>query len=304
MNEARVKGVAAADLPSEGNQPERRHPAFRAVWYAGNVLLILSVLLAAYSIAWEYSTREYLRGFSDAIIPEAGSLAAQDKIEAILNWMAHGPARRAAGADVSVSDRDPMDTLNYAAFLQVCGSATNAFINLADAAGLQARRLLLLDSQQMTKHVVAEVRVDGRWIVVDPVFRRLLRGTNGHLLTREELTDPAVLSAATQGLRDYLPDYTYDRTAHVRIARIPVVGRPLRTVLDRLVPGWEDSAFVSLLLERESLATMVLAIFLVMCMALLRVVLRWYGEKRLWLRPMRFREQFRRACYSFLDTAG
>jgi hypothetical protein len=280
------------------------HPIFRAVWYAGNVLLILSVLLAAYSIAWEYSTREYLRGFSDAIIPESGSPSPQEKIEAILNWMSHGPARRAAGTEVPVSNRDPKDTLNYASLLQVCGTATNAFINLADTAGLQARRLLLLDSQRMTKHVVAEVKIDGRWIVVDPVFHRLLRGTNGQLLTREELIDPAVLSEATRGLRDYLPEYTYDRTAHVRMARIPIVGRQLRHVLNRLAPGWEDSALVSLLLERESLATMVLAIILVLCMAVLRVVLRWYGEKRLRLRPMRFREQFRRACYSFLDTAG
>src|SRR5208337_1370906 len=154
---------------------------------------------------WEYSTRRYLKGFSDAIVPASSS--AQVKIEAILNWMAHGPARQEASPVLSSPDRDPTDTLNYASLLQVCGSATNAFINLADSTGLPARRLLLLDSHQMTKHVVAEVRIDGRWIVVDPSFRLMLRGAGGRLLTREELADPAVFSAATQGIPHYSPDY-------------------------------------------------------------------------------------------------
>lgn len=306
MNEDRARGAveAVADPSSPGEQSGARHPIFRAVWYAGNVLLIVSVFLAAYSVVWEYSTRRYLKGFSDAIVPESASSSAQEKIEAILNWMAHGPARRPPGTEFSASNRDPVDTLNYAALLQVCGTATNAYINLADSTGLRARRLLLLDSHQMTKHVVAEVFVDGRWIVVDPTFRLLPRDAGGQLLTREQLADPAVLSAATQGIREYLPEYTYDRTAHIRMARIPVVGRPLRDVLDRLIPGWDDSALLSVLLERESLAAMVLAIVLVLFLSLLRVALRWYGEKRLQLRPIRVREQFQRACHAFLDTAG
>ena len=87
------------------------------------------------------------------------------------------------------------------------------------------------------------------------------------------------------------------------MARIPFVGLPLRRVLGRLLPRWEDSTALSLLLERESLATVVLAIILVSFLALLRAGLRWYGEKRLRLRPMRFRDQFQRACDAFLDTA-
>jgi hypothetical protein len=245
-----------------------------------------------------------LKGFSDAIVPESASSSTQEKIEAILNWMAHGPARQPAGTEVSASNRDPADTLNYAALLQVCGTATNAFINLADSAGMRARRLLLLDSHRLTKHVVAEVLVDNRWIVVDPAFRLLPRGTGGQLLTREDLADLAVLSAATQGVRGYLPDYTYDRTAHIRMARIPIVGLPLRYVLNHLFPWWDHSVLMSLLLERESLAMMVLAFTLVLFMAVLRFLLRWYGEKRLRLRTIRFREQFRRACYAFLETAG
>ena len=56
-------------------------------------------------------------------------------------------------ADLAIlSARDPQDTLNYHQLLEVCGSATNAFLNLSRSTGLQARRLLLLTPE---KFVVA-----------------------------------------------------------------------------------------------------------------------------------------------------
>jgi hypothetical protein len=278
------------------------HTLFRTVWYAGNILLILAVLLTGYSAVWEYSTRKYLKGFSDAVIPFSSS--AEEKAEAILRWMSNGPSRQAAGPDATSPDRDPVDTLNYASLLKVCGSATNAFVNLGDSAGLAVRRLLLLDSRRLTKHVVAEVLIDGRWIVVDPAFRTVMRGSDGGLLTREQLSDPAVFSVATRDIKGYDPIDTYESTAHVRISRIGFAGLPLRGVLNRLLPGWEDSTAISLLMERESLATMVAALVLVFLLGLLRVGLRWYGERRLGIRPVRVRQQIRRAFHAFVDTTG
>jgi hypothetical protein len=293
--------AATAELSeTELHRPKNR--LFRAVWYAGNILLILAILLAGYSAVWEYSTRKYLKGFSDAVVPLSSS--AEARAEAILSWMSNGPSRQTAGPDGSSPDRDPTDTLNYASLLRVCGSATNAFINLGDSAGLVVRRLLLLDSRRLTKHVVAEILIDGRWIVVDPTFRTMLRGPGGGLLTREQLTDPAVFSAATRHIKDYDPIYSYESTAHVRISRLGFIGLPIRSVLDRLLPGWEDSTAVSLLMERESLATLVVALILVFLLGLLRVGLRWYGERRLGIRPVRVRQQVRRAFQAFLDTAG
>jgi hypothetical protein len=289
----------------ESSRVEPRRPPhrlFRAVWYAGNILLIFAIVLAAYSAVWEYSTRKYLKGFSDAVIPVSAST--EGKVEAILLWMSDGPARQQGSPDISLPDRDPTDTLNYTSLLQICGSATNAFINLADSAGIPARRLLLLDSRRMTMHVVAEVLIDGRWIVVDPAFRNIFHGSDGGLLTREQLTDPAILSAATRGVRGYLPEYTFDHTVHVRIFRLGFMALPLRRALNLVLPGWEDSTALSLLMERESLATMVAALILVFLLGLLRVGLRWYGEKRLGIRPVRIRQQVRRAFHAFVDTAG
>lgn len=295
-----AKGIST--IPVHNVKSNFRQRFFGIVWYIVNILLILAIILVAYSAVWEYSTRRYLKGFSDAIVPASSSN--EEKIEAILRWMSHGPGRIEVSSATISPGRDPIDTLNYASLLRVCGSATNAFINLVDSTGLEARRLLLLDSRQMTKHVVAEVLIDGRWIVVDPAFRLILRGNDGGFLTREELADPAVLSAATKDINGYRFDYTFDRTAHVRMARLTFVGRPLRSVLDRLLPRWQDSMTFSLLLERESLTTVVLAIVLFLLFGSLRVALRWYGEKHLGVRPIRIREQFLRACHAFLESAG
>jgi hypothetical protein len=304
-----VAELRSSPAPATGSGESSRmeshrlpHPLFRAVWYTGNILLIFAILLAAYSAVWEYSTRKYLKGFSDAVIPVSAST--QAKVEAILRWMSDGPARQLAGPDTSSPDRDPIDTLNYASLLQVCGSATNAFVNLADSAGIPARRLLLLDSRRMTMHVVAEVLIDGRWIVVDPAFRSVFHGSDGGLLTREQLTDPQVFSSAIGSIKGYLAEYTFDRTVHVRVSRLGVIAMPLRNALNMVLPGWEDSTALSLLMERESLATMVAALILVFFLGLLRVGLRWYGERRLGVRPVRIRQQVRRAFHAFVDTAG
>jgi Transglutaminase-like superfamily len=302
VGEDSLRQADGVDAPHSAARLQDRHTFFRMLWYAGNILLILAILVAVYSAVWEYSTRRYLRGFSDAIVPESSST--EQKVEAILQWMSHGPARQETGPPAPGPDRNPTDTLNYASLLRVCGSATNAFVNLADSAGLPSRRLLLLDSHRMTEHVVAEVFVDGRWAVVDPAFRAIFRGADGHLLTREELANPAVLAAATQGIAGYDPAYRFDRTAHVRIARLRFIGLPIRSILNRLLPGWEDSVAVSLMLERESLATFVISFVFVLLLGCFRAGMRWFGENRLGVRPVRFRQQVRRAFQAFVDTAG
>jgi len=169
--------------------------------------------------------------------------------------------------------------------------------------GLSTRRLLLLDSQRLVKHVAAEVLVDGRWIVVDPAFRVILRDSNGKLLTREQLKDPRVFSAATAIIPGYNPNYSYELTTHIRLGRLPLIGLPLRRLLDSVRPGWEESPILSLLAERESLAMMLAAIILVIFLLLARASLRWYGEYRLGIHSLRARERIWLAFNAFLDRA-
>jgi hypothetical protein len=273
---------------------------FYVAWYAVNILLIAAVVFAIYALGWEFSTRRYLKGFSDAIVP--ASAPTEKKIESVLAWMAHGPTRLPYGPSPAVPDRDPTDTLNYDALLRVCGTATNAFINLLDTGNVSVRRLLLVDSRQNAKHVVAEVLVDGRWIVVDPAYRLVLRDSTGHTLTREQLTNPVTFSEVTGKIPHYDPNYTFDRTEHVRVARLHIFGMPLRDLLDRAVPSWADSPFMTLLVERESYAAAVTGILLVIFLLLARVSLRWFGEHRLHLQLLRARYQFQRSVSAFFNA--
>jgi hypothetical protein len=289
---------ATTNLTPEKSAPKEElgdsHAIFRGLWLAGNLLLIGAVIIAAFSFAWEYSTRRYLSGFSDAVVP--ASSTPEEKVEAILNWMANGPARLQSDDNIFALDRNPTDTLNYAALLQVCGSATNAFVNLADSAGLTARRLLLLTPEYKTKHVVAEVLIGGRWVVVDPAYRMMLRDPNGKLLTRDELRDPDVLLSATSSIYSYDQDYTYDHTAHIRWNRLGPLGGLLRRILDRWMPTWEGSATVTLLVERDSFTALVISLLLLMFVVILRVFLRWYGLRQLGVQPPQVRRRLLNAC--------
>jgi hypothetical protein len=273
---------------------------FYIAWYGINVLLILSVLFAVYAFCWELSTRRYLKGFSDAIVP--ASAPTEEKVQSVLAWMAHGPTRLPYGPSPNVPDRDPTDTLNYDALLQVCGTATNAFINLMNTGNVPVRRLLLVDEHHAAKHVVAEVETGGRWIIVDPAFRLMLRDSAGNTVTREDMTNPATFADVTGKIPRYDPNYSYERTEHVRLPRIPLVGTAMLGFLQRFAPAWSDSPVATLLVERESYAAAIASVLLVIFLLLARVLLRWYGEHRLNLHLLRARYQFQRSVSAFFNA--
>ena len=271
----------------------KNHPIVRACWLAVNVLLAVSLVAVLYSVGWEFSTRSYLKGFSDAIIPASDDT--EQKVEAILQWMAHGPVRRSAADPGGLAGRDPEDTLNIQQLLQVCGTATNAFVNLAQSSGLHARRLLLLDQYRSSKHVVVEVLIGDRWVVVDPSYHFVFRLPDGHFPTRTELKDPAIFRAATQSIPNYPAAYSYESTEHIRLRRIPWIGQYLRGMFDFIWPRWEESINWTLLVERESFAMLVTSVFLLCFVLAARILLGWYCRSRLGIVRERLRDQILRA---------
>lgn len=273
---------------------------FRVIWRTVNALLIASILFLGYAAAWEYSIRRYLKGFSDAVVPTGSTDEA--KVEAILAWIRSGPSRPLAAHPDRLDFRDPENTLNYRQLLAICGTATNAFLNLSRSAGLDARRLLLLTPEGTTKHVVAEVHIDDRWIVVDPTYRVILRDAQGRMLTRKELQDPAIFTQATGKLPNYLTAYDYQNFAHVRIARLPLGAFGLHTLLRKIYPSWDEDLDWSLLLERESFFFMFVSLISLIFFFLLRLLLAWYADHRLRFPRYRFRRHILRAGASFIHT--
>jgi len=216
--------------------------------------------------------------------------------------MRSGPPRAIAINPDALPQRDPETTLNYKQLLSVCGTATNAFLNLARSSDLNVRRLLLLTPERMTKHVVAEVLLEEKWVIVDPTYRILMRDKQGNLLTRGDLQDPALFAQATGVVPNYPPVYDYTTFAHVRIARLPLQGLGLRRALDKMYSGWDELFDWSLLLERESF--FVLCVFVAGSLFFLvtREVLAWFADRRLKIPRFHLREHFARAGDAFLKT--
>ena len=263
-------------------------------------MLVSAFVALIYTGGREYSVRRYLDGFSDAIVPNV--VPGEQKVEAILKWM----RVESSWADVQNTDelspRDPEMTLNYKQLLRVCGTATNAFLNLARSSDLQVRRLLLLTPDRNTKHVVAEVLIDERWIIVDPAYRVILRDAHGRFLTRKDVQSPAVFSEAVGVIPNYPREYNYDNFAHVRVARLPLEGLHLRSLLDRIAPGWDESVDWSLLLERESFFYLVLSAAATLFFLLMRAMLGWYADRRLRIPRFHLREHAVRAGAAFFST--
>ena len=262
--------------------------------------LMVAVLALLYSAGWEYSVRRYLSGFSDAIIP--ANAVPEQRIEAILKWMQTGPPRSSDPTPTGLAFRDPETTLNYQQLLSVCGTATNAFLNLARTSGLPVRRLLLLTPDRRAKHVVAEVLLDGRWVVVDPTYRTIMRDTKGHMLTRKELQDPDNFAAATARIPGYPQEYDYAKFAHVRIARLPVDRLHLRPLFDSVFPTWDERIDWSLLLERESFFAFALSAIAAIFLLLFRMVLAWYADHRLMIPRFQLWSHLTRASAAFFTT--
>lgn len=280
--------------------PTLQHRMFRVVWRGVNLLLAIVAGSSIYAGFREYSVRRYLDGFSDAIVPN--SLPEEEKLEAILSWMRAEPSRADSTNPEELAKRDPETTLTYKQLLNVCGTATNAFLNLVRSSDLRARRLLLLTPGNNTKHVVAEVFIGGRWIIVDPTYRVVMKDAAGHFLTRKDLQNPAIFDQAASAIPKYPREYTYEHFAHVRLARLPLNGLHLRQVFDAIVPGWEEAFDWSLLLERESFFYLVASVAGTMFFLLLRAVLAWYADSRLRIPRFHFREHALRAGVAFFST--
>jgi hypothetical protein len=118
-----------------------------------------------------------------------------------------------------------------------------------------------------------------------------------------DLKDPAVYQAAMRVIPNYPSSYTYERTVHVRLARIPWIGPRLRKIFDLVWPPWEESVNWTLLVERESFAMLVASLFL-FCFALAaRLLLDWYFGSRLQIPRRRLRDQILRAGHALAGSS-
>ncbi len=210
------------------------HRIFHLIWWTSNFLLLLALFASIGTGVWEDSVRKYLRGFSDAIVPEAATPV--DKVEAILTWMRNGPPRFEVTRPADVSARDPQDTLNYRQLLAVCGSAMNAFLNCDGARAWKLVDCFFLHPTAAPNTLSRKLNLDGRWVVADPTYRVIPRDAKGSFLTRRDLQNPEIFEQVTSGIPNYAKAYNYDNFAHVRVSALPFQGFQIANA--STVPSW------------------------------------------------------------------
>jgi hypothetical protein len=160
----------------------------------------------------------------------------------------------------------------------------------------------LLSPDRTAKHVVAEVRIDGRWVIVDATYRAFMKDAQGRLLTRADLQDPRIFHEASSLIPGYITAFSYESVAHVRVGALPFLGTRVRRALDAVFPGWEESLDWSLLLERRSFAYFFLSVWALLFFLFLRIVLAWLADHRLRVSRLRLRDSLTRATATFFST--
>jgi hypothetical protein len=77
----------------------------RVRWWSTDVLLAPTRGSLSYSRGWAFSVRQYLKGFSGAVVPAAR--APEEQLEAILGCRTSGPTHPVAAHPAEGSARDP-----------------------------------------------------------------------------------------------------------------------------------------------------------------------------------------------------
>jgi hypothetical protein len=73
-------------------------------------------------------------------------------------------------------------------------------------------------------------------------------------------------------------------------------------LLNSVVPGWEEAADWSLLLERESFFVLCVSLTAAALLLALRVLLAWYADRRLGISRFRFRRHILQAGAAFFSA--
>lgn len=121
----------------------------------------------------------------------AGAPSDRERLDALMRWSHENVVPQSAGPDRIIPDD----------FLSIvrrghgyCDQSAHVLAVLARLAGYDARLLFLRAPDSTSPHTVAEVRVDSRWILIDPWLGLVLTDDSGRLQGVEHLrSQPEIL---------------------------------------------------------------------------------------------------------------
>jgi len=276
----------------------RPQSLFRPIWWSCNLLLVLALAATFYAGVWEYSVRQYLKGVSTAIIPNSASQ--QQKLEIILARMSAKPALPAQEPGELNSLADLLENLKDEGLFEISDTNLDYFLNLSWSAGLQSRPLYLLSKENQITRSVAEVRLEGRWIIVDPDLHAIMKDAKGNLLSRNDLQHPETSAMGpTNSLSGYLPERPYAKVTNLRIAASPHFESSLWNRLEKFLSKSEEYLHWSPPFERRSFLYLFSSIGSLLCLLSVRAVLAWMADHYLGIPRFHLLANLRHAAISF-----
>jgi hypothetical protein len=205
------------------------------------IFLILA-LLASFAALWQWLLFVEDNSFLDGICSALGvrDLGPEARAVRLYRWTStyddhippSEPAARPGPYD-SLTLRSIVDHRAY--YSADCGLKARLLVALATRAGLKGRELRLCDSSHITRHVVCEVQISGRWVVFDPTIGLDFRRRDGRPATAAELRDPALLAANVIRAPQYNAHrWRFDHAERLHFEKLPLLGGLIRRLAPHL----------------------------------------------------------------------
>jgi hypothetical protein len=223
------------------------------LWGWGRFALIL--VLAAHAAWYAREAGREERVIREQLLARLPAVATpREKIEASMRLAFDLPPHR--GVDVDYGLKHPLMKLLRPSALQVfeygghCAKRTRLLTVLLEAQGIPAHKLflynergleLLNDPPRAWVHVATEAQLDGRWVVIDPLFNVAFERPDGRLASAEDLKDYPEILRAGRARADERFDvwedelYTYEDVRRFPWFMIPRIGEWKHNALVRLL---------------------------------------------------------------------
>lgn len=252
---------------------------------------LILVLLAVYNYARYIGDNRVFARISSQVCNKG--MPARQRLDALVAWAREDIAPRRSApfvpppASVRILEKlfTPFPRRALKGRLH-CGSASNLFCAVAATAGLRTRTAFLHQDADVTgrspSHVVVECLVDGRWVVVDPLFGLLVRLPDGEPVTVEDLDrKPQLLTSAVPD--DYPLDvYNYHYVTRVNWHSVPVVLPLVYRALHAIVGDAVNEIALPAIRRRPRLQLMLLSLLTALLLAVTPSVWgRWALSRRL-----------------------
>ena len=159
-------------------------------------LVALTLATSAYARSPQQD-REVLKQMSDNIVAPLGDVPMYTKVNVLSQFIATKmkPVNARVGLQeiTATSDTPILDRIMFGSGW--CNHQAEAFIVLASFQHIKTRLVFLMNKDATASHhSIAEAWVDGRWVIVDPMFNIDIKNAEGLPISRDDVRiDPTLL---------------------------------------------------------------------------------------------------------------